>query len=129
MIRLRALPFRLLPALLLLALVACAAPAQPVAEAAPAAGTPVIGTPVAPSGAPDLDTSCRVDSDCAVKNVGSCCGYQPACVNANAQVDPQAVQADCARRGIAGVCGFVDIQSCACVNSRCEAPESGRLLR
>ena len=128
MIRLRALSFRLLPALLLLALVACAAPAPPVAEAAPP-HAPVIDRSVAPSGVPDLDTSCRVDSDCAVKNVGSCCGYQPACVNANAQVDPQAVQADCARRGIAGVCGFVEIQSCACVNSRCEAPAPGSLLR
>lgn len=126
MIRLRALPFRLLPALLLLALAACAAPAPPVAEAAPPAGTPVVN---APAGVPKLDTGCRVDSDCAVKNVGSCCGYQPACVNANAQVDPQAVQADCARRGIAGVCGFVEIQSCACVNSRCEAPAPGSLLR
>ena len=129
MIRLRALSFRLLPALLLLALVACAAPAPPVAEAAPPPNAPVIDRPVAPSGVPDLDTSCRVDSDCAVKNVGSCCGYQPACVNATAQVDPQAVQADCARRGIAGVCGFVEIQSCACVNSRCEAPAPGSLLR
>ncbi len=125
---LRALPFRLLPALLLLALVACAAPAPQVAEAAPPTA-PVVAAPVAPSGVPKLDTSCSVDSDCAVKNVGSCCGYQPACVSAAAVVDPAAVQADCARRGIAGVCGFVEIQSCACVASRCEAADAGRLLR
>ncbi|MDR7192146.1 hypothetical protein [Luteimonas terrae] len=129
MIRPRTLSFRLLPVLLLLALVACAAPAAPVVEAAPPPNAPVIDRPAAPSGVPNLDTRCRVDSDCVVKNVGSCCGYQPACVNADAQVDPQAVQADCARRGIAGVCGFVEIQSCACVNSRCEAPAPGSLLR
>ena len=115
----------------LLALAACAAPATsapvvsdqaPVRDAAPR-GTPLPANPLQP------DRSCRVDGDCAVKNVGSCCGYQPACVNANAQVDPQAVQADCARRGIAGVCGFVEIDACTCVNSRCEAPSPGSLLR
>ncbi|KPN19727.1 hypothetical protein AO715_07070 [Xanthomonas sp. Mitacek01] len=107
----------------LLALVACAAPAT----SAPVAATPTpeqAGTPL-PTNALQPDRSCKVDADCAVKNVGSCCGYQPACVNANAQVDPQAVQADCAARGIAGVCGFVEIQSCACVNARCEAPPAG----
>jgi len=115
----------------LLALAACAAPATsapvvadptPVSDASPP-GTPLPANPLQP------DRSCRVDADCAVKNVGNCCGYQPACVNANAQVDPQAVQADCARRGIAGVCGFVEIEACSCVNSRCEAPSPGSLLR
>lgn len=109
-------------ALALLVLVACAAPATsaPAATATPAQD----GTPL-PANVLQPDRSCKLDADCAVKNVGSCCGYQPACVNANAQVDPQAVQADCAARGIAGVCGFVEIQSCACVNARCEAPPAG----
>ena len=113
----------------LLALAACAAPATSgpvVTGPAPAEaprGTRLPANPLQP------DRSCRADSDCVVKNVGSCCGYQPACVNAGAQVDPQAVQADCTRRGIAGVCGFVEIQACACVNSRCEAPAPGSVLR
>ncbi|MET0328856.1 MAG: hypothetical protein ABW163_08825 [Luteimonas sp.] len=110
-------------ALALLALVACAAPAT----SAPVAAVPVpeqAGIPL-PANPLQPDRSCSVDADCAVKNVGSCCGYQPACVNANAQVDPQAVQADCAARGVAGVCGFVEIQSCACVNARCEASAAG----
>lgn len=120
-------PLSVVAALALLALVACAAPVT----SAPAAATQTPmqdGTPL-PANALQSDRSCKVDADCAVKNVGSCCGYQPACVNANAQVDPQAVQADCAARGIAGVCGFVEIQSCACVNARCEASAQGGVLR
>ena len=111
---------------LFLVLSACAAPAPVADNSVPAPSVD------APSGAPVLaavDRSCRLDSDCAVKNVGNCCGYQPACVNADAQVDPQAVQADCARRGLAGVCGFQEIEACSCVAARCEPANGGRLLR
>lgn len=73
------------------------------------------GTPAAP------DTSCRVASDCAVKNVGNCCGYYPACVNRDAVVDPDAVRAACERSGMASVCGWKDIQSCECVQNQCRA--------
>ncbi|MCD9028923.1 hypothetical protein LDO26_11960 [Luteimonas sp. BDR2-5] len=116
---------RLLPLALLLALAACTAPAPVAGDAAPAPP----GADAAAAPGPALDRSCRVDSDCAVKNVGNCCGYQPACVNAAAEPDPAAVQADCARRGMAGVCGFVDIEACSCVASRCEPADGGRLLR
>ena len=103
-------------ALLALALGACAAPATDAG--APAGADPV----AAASGDPlNLDTSCRVDSDCQVKNVGNCCGYFPACVNKDAQPDPQAVQARCAETGMASVCGFREIQACSCVESRCQA--------
>ena len=33
-------------------------------------------------GAPSVvDASCKTDDDCAIKDVGSCFGYRPACVN------------------------------------------------
>lgn len=68
---------------------------------------------------PTLDTSCHSDADCVVRNVGSCCGARPACVNKSAHVDPAAVQADCAARGISSVCGFEDIQACTCNAGSC----------
>lgn len=104
--------------LLMLALGACAAP--PADTGAPAPADPT--TPVQVGGDPlQLDYSCRVDSDCEVKNVGNCCGYFPACVNKDAQPDPQAVQARCAESGMASVCGFREIEACSCVQNRCEA--------
>jgi hypothetical protein len=73
---------------------------------------------------PTLDASCRSDADCAVKNVGSCCGARPACVNKDAKVDPAAVQADCAARGMASVCGFEDVDSCTCDAGTCRNASS-----
>ena len=104
--------------LLMLTLGACAAPTADTGTPAPIDA----GTPVQVAGDPlQLDYSCRVDSDCEVKNVGNCCGYFPACVNKDAQPDPEAVQARCAETGMASVCGFRDIQACTCVSNRCEA--------
>lgn len=96
--------------------------AMPSVPAEPAVVRPAV------DGVPELDRSCRVDSDCAVKDVGNCCGYFPACVNQDARPDPQAVQAACAETGMAGVCGFRDIQACACVSNTCEPAESGGAL-
>jgi hypothetical protein len=123
--------------LLAFCLAACAPPRPDAAPAAPDAPAPEAGAsasagdasqPMRPApqpvaavpGLPDLDRSCRADSDCAVKNVGNCCGYFPACVNTAAQPDPAAVQAACAEAGVAGVCGFRDIEACACVANTCE---------
>ncbi|TWT21267.1 hypothetical protein FQY83_07880 [Luteimonas marina] len=116
----------LLPSTLLaLLLAACAAP---VSDAAPAPGpTPapqVSG--VARIGADSPDFSCKVAGDCAVKNVGNCCGYFPACVNKDSPVDPDAVRAECARTGMSSVCGWRDIQACDCVQGRCQ-PAAGPL--
>jgi hypothetical protein len=120
--------------LLALTMAACAAPQPadgveppPMSDPLPATVLPEPATPPrhgAVAGLPDLDRSCRIDADCAVKNVGNCCGYYPACVNRSAEPDPQAVQAACARSGMAGVCGFREIQACACVASRCEPAPS-----
>jgi len=68
-----------------------------------------------------IDYSCRSDADCAVKDVGSCCGYQPACVNKDSPTDPAAVRAQCEQEGMASVCGFREIAACTCNAGRCEA--------
>jgi len=81
-----------------------------------------VETPAADPG--DVDASCRTDADCTVKNVGNCCGYYPACVNVDSKPDPQAVQAKCAKDGMASVCGFPEIASCSCRQGRCAAESS-----
>jgi hypothetical protein len=99
-------------------LIACAAPqaAEPPATA---------GAPAAATSPPAPNLSCRTDADCTVKNVGNCCGYYPACVNKDAVVDPAAVQAQCRASGRMSVCGFREIASCACVQGKCAASDSG----
>ncbi|MGY0505987.1 hypothetical protein [Luteimonas sp. e5] len=86
-------------------------PGNPLEQ--PVKPRPIGGGPAA------VDTSCRTDADCTVKNVGNCCGYYPACVNVNAKVDPQAVADECRRTGRVGVCGFPDISACRCVSGQC----------
>ena len=66
-----------------------------------------------------IDRSCKADTDCAVKDVGNCCGYYPECVNVNAVLKPEIVRNYCAEMKMAGVCGFPSIESCACVNNAC----------
>ena len=44
-------------------------------------------------------------------------------------LDPAAVAADCARRGLASVCGFREVTACRCVANRCEAAPQGALER
>ena len=68
---------------------------------------------------PEPDRSCRTDADCAVKNVGNCCGEYPTCVNKDSPVDPAAVRAQCARQGTMSVCGFREISGCRCVQGSC----------
>lgn len=68
-----------------------------------------------------VDYSCQVDSDCAVKNVGNCCGYYPACVNVDSPTFPEQVQAECEREGRMSICGYPEIRGCRCVEQRCEA--------
>ncbi|MFC0154286.1 hypothetical protein ACFFJ4_11855 [Xanthomonas dyei] len=68
-----------------------------------------------------VDTTCRTDADCTVKNVGSCCGASPACVNVNSPTNPKAVAAQCRASGMMGVCGFRPIDACQCVSGQCAA--------
>ena len=110
--------------LLAAALAACSPPAtttgaQPPQQPASAPATPVADAVDIAPGTPDR--SCKVAGDCAVKNVGNCCGYFPACVNKDSAVDPDAVRAECERSGTSSVCGWKDIQACDCVQDQCRA--------
>jgi hypothetical protein len=98
--------------LCLVALGACAAPASHPAPAQPAA------TDTRP-GVVKVDRSCRRDADCAVKDVGNCCGAAPACVNVDSPTDPQGVAAQCRASGRMSICGFRQITSCQCVAGQC----------
>jgi hypothetical protein len=117
--------------------VATPAPAAPQpAQESPAPKKPVrTGGPLPPDaiasgpGQVVIDSSCKTDADCAVKNVGNCCGYYPACVNVNSPTDPKGVQAECAKQGMASVCGFPEISSCNCTQGRCEAAPGGAQVR
>lgn len=116
------------------------APAATVAPKAPVAAT----TPSAPAPieqqhdaladkAPGFDPSnpdrrCKVDSDCVVKDVGNCCGRFPACVNKNAKTDPAAVRAQCAKDGMASICGFEEITACQCVEGQCRSAAGGAVV-
>ena len=113
-----------LAAALCLGVAACAAPS---ANHAPSPDTPVAKAPTM-SGplpatevreAPKLDTSCKVDADCVVKNVGNCCGAMPVCVNKDSPVDAAAVQSQCARDGRMSACGFKQVTQCRCAAGKC----------
>lgn len=100
--------------------------AAPIAGAEPAPGTakpPIAGAadPTAPSRA------CRTDADCAVKDVGNCCGTYPMCVHKDAPVDPKAVQAQCARQGMSSICGFREVRGCTCVEGQCQDIADGEV--
>ena len=101
-------------------LAACAAPATTTGDLA--STPPPKSTPNPPRVVPKdvtIDSSCKTSADCAVKNVGNCCGMMPACVNKDSPTDPAAVQAQCQARGMAGICGFREISACQCDNGQC----------
>ena len=131
---------RILSVLLMFLLAACAAEndtraAEKAAAPAPQPATPapaVVAEPapppppkevvVAPKGEPGkVDTSCATSADCAVKDVGNCCGYFPACVNRDSPVFPEQVRAACEAEGRASICGFREITACECVAGACQA--------
>jgi hypothetical protein len=68
---------------------------------------------------PVVNYSCKVDSDCTIKNIGNCCGYYPKCVNKDFEPNPETVQETCKEQGLVSVCGFPEISSCECINSVC----------
>ena len=67
-----------------------------------------------------IDYSCDTDDQCVIKDIGSCCGYRPACVNVDSPTDPAGVKAACERDGTMSICGFPAINACQCVANRCE---------
>ncbi|MCB1560060.1 MAG: hypothetical protein KDI75_03000 [Xanthomonadales bacterium] len=68
----------------------------------------------------EIDYSCNSNDQCVIKDIGSCCGYRPACVNIDSPTDPATVKAACEREGTASICGFPAISACQCVESRCQ---------
>jgi ABC-type Fe3+-hydroxamate transport system substrate-binding protein len=144
--RLRHLAFAAFTALLL---VGCTAPTsssdapkttaaetaqQPVEQATPQpvapTPTPNAQIPEMMERAPTIDASnpkrsCKTNSDCAVKDVGNCCGTYPMCVSKDAKTDPAAVRAQCAKDGMASVCGFQEVSGCQCVKGQCENISNG----
>jgi hypothetical protein len=88
-----------------------------LATCACAAAPRLLGPPI--KAADTLDYSCHSDADCAVKDIGNCCGQFPACVNRDSPTFPDQVRAECAKNHTAGVCGFPVIRGCSCVEGRC----------
>ena len=116
--------------------------APPPPERAPASdaqGRPLIEQPLSSApvvatdaGAPgEVDYACTTDADCAVKDVGNCCGYYPACVNKDSPTFPEQVKAECAKNDMMATCGFAEIEGCQCVENRCVAgpASSGETVR
>jgi hypothetical protein len=67
-----------------------------------------------------VDRSCNVDSDCEIKDVHNCCGYSPACINKDAETDPDYVKKACLFQRKVSVCGWVSLNGCVCVENRCK---------
>lgn len=129
---------RLILAIFLLALAACThpgasangtsppaaapAPTEAAVDATPApAEMPTAQLPARDKSEPGIvDYSCSTDADCAIKDVGNCCGTYPACVNRDSPTFPEQVKAQCAEKGMMGVCGFPVLSGCQCVDNRCE---------
>ncbi|MGL6289735.1 MAG: hypothetical protein ACRC2H_03500, partial [Silanimonas sp.] len=102
------------------------APERDAAPTTDASGRPLIEQPlsndaVAVPAAGEVDYACTTDADCAVKDVGSCCGYSPACVNKDSPTFPEQVKAECAKNDMQSICGFRDIEGCTCIEGRCAA--------
>ena len=129
---------RLLPIVMSLLLAACTAPttqgngtahadatARKATADAPQAVKPVTMPPASDPLPPEraqvvqVDRSCKTDADCVVKDVGSCCGAMPACVNRESPTDPAGVRAACSAQNRASVCGFNEITACHCVRRQC----------
>jgi hypothetical protein len=100
-----------------------AQPASAVVEPAATASTPSPADSHTPAAVLDGKAAdpfaCATDDDCAIKDVGSCCGARPACVRQDAKVFPEDVKARCAREGRVGICGFTAIEGCQCNAGRC----------
>ena len=67
----------------------------------------------------EVNFACTQDSDCAIKDVGNCCGAYPACVHRDSPTFPERVQAECVREGRSSICGFPSLSGCRCEAGRC----------
>lgn len=117
----------------LLGLAGCASPPAPVAEAAADMPTAMESTTAAPAVVesaaplpelPVLNLRCQTDADCAVKNIGNCCGFMPACVNKTSPTAPDLVLARCAASSEEPICDHPMIYACLCEQGICKADPS-----
>jgi len=83
------------------------------------ANSPAADSTDCPSEPPKVDYSCTVDEDCAIKNVGNCCGADLYCVNKDSTTDPEGVLIYCSCNAFASICMVNLPASCACVNGSC----------
>ena len=81
-----------------------------LAACASAAPPRLLGPPIKAGDV--VDYSCHTDADCSVKNVGSCCGAYPACVNSASPTFPEKVKEQCGRNHQMGLCNIPVIESC-----------------
>lgn len=110
----------LLTLMCLATLCSCAAPKN-IGDVKAAEPSPIAAKEkTAAKKAGEVDFSCKTASDCKIKDVGSCCGYRPACVNKDSPTFAAEVKARCGKEGMAGICGFPSIGSCTCTNNKCE---------
>ena len=106
----------------LLLLGACAGPRNDPGKTQVAAAYETSSVPdraTVPKTAGPVSLSCKTHADCAIKDVGSCCGYNPRCLNKDSPTFPEQVQAQCAKEGRMGICGFPAITGCECVAGKC----------
>ncbi|MDD5194039.1 MAG: hypothetical protein PHF67_05675 [Candidatus Nanoarchaeia archaeon] len=70
-----------------------------------------------------IDYSCERALDCEIKDIHSCCGYYPKCVNKNSIANATLVSELCSSVSNTGYCGYKNIQSCKCENKKCVGSE------
>eukprot|EP00584_Thalassiosira_punctigera_P012256 CAMPEP_0172563668 /NCGR_PEP_ID=MMETSP1067-20121228/101467_1 /TAXON_ID=265564 ORGANISM="Thalassiosira punctigera, Strain Tpunct2005C2" /NCGR_SAMPLE_ID=MMETSP1067 /ASSEMBLY_ACC=CAM_ASM_000444 /LENGTH=114 /DNA_ID=CAMNT_0013354159 /DNA_START=34 /DNA_END=374 /DNA_ORIENTATION=+ len=68
---------------------------------------------------PAIETSCATNTDCAVKNVGNCCGSYLQCANKDFTPDLNATAEWCKANDIESECGWIDIRACVCEGGSC----------
>jgi hypothetical protein len=100
---------------------------------APRMSTPMPPQVLPPQASPSqpvtIDYACHIDSDCAIKDVGSCCGAKPECVNKDSPADPAGVRAQCAKEHRISSCAIRNLTQCGCAQHHCvpkdKAPVGG----
>lgn len=95
----------------------------PSAGAASSASIDSVASSTAAQPLPELGDkgrACKSDADCAIKDVGSCCGYRPQCLNKDTPTFPEQVKERCAREGRVSTCGVLAISGCQCVSGQCQ---------
>ena len=77
---------------------------------------------------PVNDYTCQTDEDCAIKDVGNCCGYYPKCVNKDFEPDIDGLRQWCKENGMVSVCGWPEIDSCVCEEGCCKGVQDGKTV-